>query len=196
MGLRVSGGLRLKYMQSLFAQPISKLDEISVGTVANTITALSNTIQQSVSDKLAILFQSLALLVTAYVVAFRYSWALTLVTSSALLFILLAFSVTVPILVKGQQRIDKTDEKHATIASEVFSSTRTVLSLGAEATLSRKYSSWVEQSRKIALGMSFVTGIQLGLVFFAMYACFSLSFWTGLRFYREGHIANVNAVVT
>jgi ABC-type multidrug transport system fused ATPase/permease subunit len=55
------------------AQPISKLDQVSVGAVTNTITTLSNSIQQSISDKLAILFQSVALLVAAYIIAFKYS---------------------------------------------------------------------------------------------------------------------------
>lgn len=196
MSLRTSAALRLEYMQSLFAQPVSRLDEISVGTVANTITALSNTIQQSVSDKLAILFQSLALLIAAYIIAFRYSWALTLVASSALLFIMLVFGATVLILVKGQRKVDKTDEKHASIAAEVFGSIRTVFSLGAETSLSKKYSYWIGESRRLGLRMAFVTGLHLAVLFFAMYSSFALSFWFGLKLFREGHIANVNTVIT
>lgn len=194
-GLRISAALRLHYLQSLFTQPVSRLDEISVGTVANTITGLSNTIQQSVSDKLAILFQSLALVVAAYAVAFRYSWVLTLITSSALVFVITAFCITVPILVAGQKKVDETDEQHATIAGEVFGSIRTVLSLGAEDALSEKYSYWIEQSRKVALSMSFVTGIHLALLFFAMYSSYALSFWTGLKFFRDGRISSVSVVI-
>lgn len=100
ISLRASGALRLEYTQALFSLPMSKLDEMSVGTVTHAITALSNTIQQSVSDRLAILFQSLALLISAYAIAFRYSWALTLVVSSAIVFVILGFSLTVPFLVR------------------------------------------------------------------------------------------------
>lgn len=196
LSLNISATMRLEYMQSLLHQPVSKLDEISVGTVANTITGLSNTIQQSVSDKLAQLFQALALLLAAYVIAFRYSWALTLVTSSAILFIVLAFCITVPILVKGQQNVDKADAKHASIAAEVFNSIRTVFSLGAEAQLSAKYTSWIEEARSRGLKLSLVTGIHLGLLMFAMYASFSLAFWFGLKLFWEGHIKNVNTVIT
>lgn len=111
-----------------------------MGTVTNAITAQSNTIQQSVSDRLAILFQSLALLIAAYGIAFRYSWALTLVVSSAILFVVLCFCLTVPFLVKGQQHVDNADNKHASIAADAFSSIRTVFSLGAEGPLSRRHS--------------------------------------------------------
>ncbi|OGM49320.1 lipid A export ATP-binding/permease protein msbA [Aspergillus bombycis] len=195
ISLRASAALRLEYMEALFSQPVRKLDETSVGTVTNAITGLSNTIQQSVSDRLAILFQSLALLVAAYAVAFRFSWALTLVVSSAILFVLLAFSITVPIIVKAQQMVDRADEKQAAVAAEVFSAIRTVLALGAEVPLSHKYSSWVNEARKRAAKMCPVTGIHLALLFFAMYCSYALAFWFGLKLYREGNIANVNTVI-
>ncbi|CAI7648531.1 unnamed protein product [Penicillium glandicola] len=194
--LRASGALRLEYTQALFSLPMSKLDEMSVGTVTHAITALSNTIQQSVSDRLAILFQSLALLIAAYAIAFRYSWALTLVVSSAIVFVILGFSLTMPFLVKAQQSVDQADEKHAALAAEVFGSIRTVFALGAEQPLFKKYAHWVQEARKRGLGMSTVSGLHLGMLFFAMYVSFSLAFWFGLKLYREGHIANINTVIT
>ncbi|RAH47361.1 ABC transporter ATP-binding protein [Aspergillus brunneoviolaceus CBS 621.78] len=196
IGLRVSGTLRLRYMHALFAQPISKLDLVSVGTVTNTITTLSNSIQQSISDKLAILFQSLALLVAAYVIAFRYSWALTLVTSAALVFIFAVCFVAVPMMTKIQRQVDKADEKHSSIAAEVIGSIRTVVSLGAEGTLAQRYADWIEIARLRGRKLSVVMAVQLGLVFFAMYASYSLAFWFGLKLYREGHIQNINTVIT
>jgi ABC-type multidrug transport system fused ATPase/permease subunit len=195
-GLRVSAVIRLEYVQALFSQPISKVDQVSVGTVTNTITTLSNTIQQSISDKLAILFQSVALLLAAFIIAFKYSWALTLVTSSALLFVVVGCSVTLPIMTKIQQRIDKADEKHSSIAAEVFGSIRTVVSLGAQESLSKRYANWVEEARKRGNGLSFILGVHFALVFFALYASFSLAFWFGLKLYREGHIKEINTVIT
>ncbi|KAL2828330.1 P-loop containing nucleoside triphosphate hydrolase protein [Aspergillus pseudoustus] len=196
ISLKASSALRLQYMQALFAQPVSKLDEISVGSVTNTITALSNTMQQSVSDRLAVLFQAIALLISAYAIAFRYSWALTLVVSSAILFVALGFSATVPILIKGQQGVDRADEKHASIAADVFSSIRTVFSLGAEESLTQRYGEWVEEARRRGTRMALVTGIHLALLFFSMYSSFALAFWFGLKLYREGHIPDVGTVIT
>ncbi|KAJ9297277.1 hypothetical protein DTO271G3_4570 [Paecilomyces variotii] len=194
-GLRVTAGLRLTYIESVFSQPVSKLDQTSTGTVANTISASSNTIQSSISDRLSTLFQSLALLVTAYVVAFRYSWALTLAASATLLWSLIVYGLTAPTTIKFQQETDKADEKHASIAGSVFGSIRTVLSLGAEAQLSEKYFHWVEVSRTLGMKLPLILGVQVGLIFFAMYANYALSFWFGLELYREGHIANINTVI-
>ena len=196
ISLYASAALRLEYTQSLFSLPISKLDEISVGTVANAITTQSNVIQQSVSDRLAILFQSLALLVAAYAIAFRYSWALTLVVSSAILFVILCMCITVPLMVKGQHRVDRADEKHATIAADALGSIRTVFSLGAESSLVRKHAKWVDEARGCGLRMSLIMGIHLAALFFAMYVSFALAFWFGLKLFREGDIENVNTVIT
>ena len=195
ISLRVSAALRMEYMDSLFAQPISRLDQTSVGTIVNTITNLSNSIQQSVSDKLAILFQSIALLIAAYVISFKYSWALTLATSSCLLFIVMVCIFTLPAISRIQQRVDQSDGKHGAVAAEVFSSIRTVISLGAEEPLARKYEQWVIESRDRGRKMAIFMGVQFWLMFFAMYVSYSLAFWLSLKLYREGHIPDVNTVI-
>jgi ATP-binding cassette subfamily B (MDR/TAP) protein 1 len=41
-----------------------------------------------------------------------------------------------------------------------------------------------------------MTGIHLGMLFFAMYVSFALAFWFGLKLYREGHIENIDTVIT
>ncbi|KAL5362551.1 P-loop containing nucleoside triphosphate hydrolase protein [Aspergillus floccosus] len=178
ISLKASATLRVEYLESLFSLPISRLDEISSGTLTHAITSLSNQIQQS------------------YAIAFRYSWALTLVVSSAILFVLLGFSVTVPFFIKAQHRVEEADQKHASIAADVLASVRTVFSLGAEASLARKYSAWIMEAKQRGAKVSIVSGIHLGLLFFAMYASFGLAFWFGLKLFREGNIDNVNTVIT
>jgi hypothetical protein len=78
----------------------------------------------------------------------------------------------------------------------VFTSIRTVFSLSAEDSVAKKYARLVDDAKKEGLRMSRVTGIHLGLLFFAMYVSFALAFWFGLKLYREGHIANINTVIT
>ncbi|THC91109.1 hypothetical protein EYZ11_009423 [Aspergillus tanneri] len=196
ISLQASATLRLEYTVSLFSQPLSRLDEISSGTVTHAITSLSNQIQQSVSDRLATLFQALALLIAAYAIAFRYSWALTLVTSSAILFVVIGFSLTVPFLIKTQAQVDEAEARNASIAADVMSSIRTVFSLTAEAPLSEKYSKWIVEARRRGSRLTPVLGIHLALLMLALYASYSLAFWFGLKLYREHHIDSINTVIT
>jgi ABC-type multidrug transport system fused ATPase/permease subunit len=99
-------------------------------------------------------------------------------------------------MVKIQREVDEADSRHVSVAADVFSSIRTVFSLGAERTLTSKYADLVDKAKRAGLRSSPVMGVHLGLLFFAMYVSFALAFWFGLKLYREGHIANVNTVVT
>lgn len=195
MGLRISAGLRLSYMKALFAQPVQKLDKISSGTVANTITSSSNSIQLSISDRLHVFFQALATIIAAFAIAFRYSWALTLATSSGILFVVISYSISTPFTLKAQQAVEKADANHATVASEVIGSIRTVFALGAQSRLTQKHSEFVDESHRNGLRLALMLGIQFAPIFFTIYACYSLAFWFGLKLYREGHIDNAGTVI-
>lgn len=138
---------------------------------------------------------ALALIIAAYAIAFSRSWALTLVTSSALVFIMIVYSISTPIVIKFVQQVEKADAKAASIAGEVFGSIRTALSLGAKETLTGKYDSSALDSYKKGLRLSKQMGIQLAPIFFSIYASFSLAFWFGIRLYSQGHIGNINAVI-
>ena len=195
-GLRISAALRLAYIQAVFAQPIDVLDKLSPGKATSMITKSSNTIQIGISEKMSILVQSLALIVAAYVVAFRYSWALTLASSSAIIFNMSVYGVTVPIFIKRLRLVEKSDEGASSIAGEAFASIRTVVACGAEDRIASRYAEWMKTSRKRGLEMSLLTGTQFAPVFFATYCNFALTFWFGVRLYQGHHIASVGTVVT
>lgn len=182
-------------MQSLFAQSVAKVDLVSAGAVSETITSSANTIQTSISDRLAYFFQAIALVIAAYAISFAWSWQMTLISSASLVFLLLVYSFTTPFILKAQQRVDDTDTKHATVAFEIFSSIRTVFSLGAERVLSDKYYKLVDESGRWGKKMAPLLGIQLPPMYFAMFSSYALTFWAGLKLYAEGTISSINEVI-
>jgi ATP-binding cassette, subfamily B (MDR/TAP), member 1 len=196
LGLRISAAIRFEYVVALFSQPISALDRMPKGSPTDLITNSANTVQIGISDKLALLFQSIALVVTAYVVAFKYSWQLTLASSSCLLFTLIAYFTVGPLFIKYQHRIDHADEKASTIASDVFGSIRTVLSLGAENDLNKRYVDWVEEAQKRSKKVTPLVGTIISSGFFATYCNFALSFWFGIKLYSQGIIPGVGTLIT
>jgi len=112
-----------------------------------------------------------------------------------MLFVLVVYSITTPLIIKKLQRLEKALNTAASIAGEIFSSIRTVMSLGAQQSLTDKYFSCVDDVQKHGLGMSLQLGIQLSPIWFAMYSSFALAFWFGLKLFREGHIANISTVI-
>ena len=104
--------------------------------------------------------QSISLVITALVIAFHYSWPLTLVTSSGLLFIIVFYLITIPALVRKMKEVEHADRISSSIASEVFGSIRMVTACEAERKMARRYADWVEKSRRRGLLMSPLIAIQ------------------------------------
>lgn len=59
-GLRISARLRQVYLEALFAQSVSMIDKMSLGTVSTRITTSSNSIQLGISQQFALFIQSVA----------------------------------------------------------------------------------------------------------------------------------------
>ncbi|KAF5878245.1 putative abc transporter protein [Botrytis fragariae] len=195
VGLRISAKLRLNYLKALFSLPVGVLDTLPSGQASNTITTTANILQVGISEKLGTILQYLALLITAIVIAFTYSWALTLVTSSVLLFVALVYGTIIPIVMKMSKNIEHADEKASGVAGEVLGSIRMIVACGSEDRTAKKYAGWVEESRKRTLKMSPWVGVQFSPLMFAIYATMALCFWFGFRLFSEGHLENVGTIL-
>ncbi len=195
-GIRISAAVRLAYLASLFAQPISAVDKLPPGAATDSLTTAANTIQVGISDKLAILVQSFTLIITAYIVAFRYSWALTLASSSCILFIFIVYGAIMPFWIKFEASVNDTNAKASGVAGETFKSIRTVKSLCAENAMRENYASWVDKSRATGLKMSPIVAVQFAPAFFSIYADMALTFWFGVKLYSRNDIPNIGNVVT
>lgn len=146
--------------QALFRLSISTLDTLPSGQASNTLTNTANVLQIGISEKLGIFLQFTALMIAAIAVAFTYSWSLTLVTSSLLVFISIVYGITIPIVVKWNKEVEHADEKASSIAGEVLGSIRMVVACGAEGRIARKYSGWIQESQRRGLKLSPLIGMQ------------------------------------
>ncbi|KAH7417080.1 P-loop containing nucleoside triphosphate hydrolase protein [Cadophora sp. MPI-SDFR-AT-0126] len=195
VGLRMSAKLRLEYLKALFSLSVSTLDTLPSGQASNTLTNTANTLQIGISEKLGMILQFTALIFAAVIIAFTYSWSLTLVTSSVLVFIALVYGTVVPIIIKMQKEMEHADEKASSIAGEVLASIRMIVACGAEGRVAKKYSGWIQESQRRGLKMSPMMGVQFAPLFFAIYAVMALSFWFGFKLYLESKIDNVGDIL-
>ena len=190
----MSAAIRLHYLRSLFDQTIHVLDSMPSGAAAATITATSNTLQIGISEKLSVFIEYTATIIAAIAIAFTYSWSLTLVTSSAMLSIVLVFSIVMPFIMKGHARINKAETKAAAVATEAFSAIRMITSCGAEGQMVKKYTEWVQKARQAGQSMNPFMSIQSGFASFGMQGAFALTFWYGTQSYNKGRINSVGTV--
>jgi len=191
----MSAAIRLHYLRSLFGQTIHVLDSMPSGAAATTITATSNTLQMGISEKLGIFIEYNVMIIASIIIAFTYSWSLTLVTASMILFLLLVISIFMPFIVKAHTKIIKAETKAGAIATEAFSAIRMVTSCGAEGRTAKKYAEWVQKALQAGQGMSPFMAAQAGLGFFGLYGAYALAFWYGIKSFDEGRVDNVGTVV-
>jgi len=195
-GIRISAAIRMAYLTALFKQPISVIDKLPPGAATDSLTTVANTIQIGISDKLAILVQSIALILSAYVVAFKYSWALTLASSSVIVFVFIVYGSLIPSLIEIEHSVNESNSAAAAVAGEVLKSVRTVKSLCAENAVTERYARFVAEARRRGLSRSPYTAGMFAPAYFAIYANMALTFWFGVRLYSQGDISNVGTVVT
>ncbi|KAK6216598.1 ABC transporter [Colletotrichum tabaci] len=181
--LRISAKIRLTYLGRLFALPISTLDMLAPGQTAAIITITASILQLGISEKMGQFFSSLAIVVAGFTIAFAYNWLLTLTTSSGLVFIAIVYTITTPPIIKRLKDVQDMDIAAASVATEAFSAIRMLAACGAEFKMLAKYGLLADQSRKKGAGMAWLVAIQQGLIFFAIYATFALSFWYAFKMY-------------
>ncbi|KAF2279224.1 P-loop containing nucleoside triphosphate hydrolase protein [Westerdykella ornata] len=194
-GLRISAALRLAYLRATFAQPVSRIDTVSPGKVSTRITTSANTIQLSVSQSFAMLFQSLAFTVGLYVVSFVKSWLLTFVASAALPFILIVYGGLVPPFIKLHKVTEAYHEDASALAFEIFSSIRVVVAFGAQTKLESQHAALLDKAAKNEKKAAPLMGLMMSPSMLSMYGMFGLTFWFGIRQYSRGHIDDVGDII-
>lgn len=107
IGIRLSSAVRLHYLRALFSQSVHVLDSLPPGYATTTITATSNTLQLGISEKLGVFVEFMSTIIAAIAVAFTWSWELSLVTFSAVLFILVVVSALLPFIMKAHGEVAK-----------------------------------------------------------------------------------------
>ncbi|WDK15004.1 ABC transporter [Colletotrichum graminicola] len=195
IGVRLSSAIRLHYIESLFGQSIHVLDSMPSGSASSTITGTANALQIGISEKLGTFMEFNGTIWCSIIVAFIWSWKLTLVTSSLVFFILVVVGTLMPFIVRLQDQQSKSEAKANSVASESFSSIRMLTACGAQKTMSARYAEWVDDARAKGQRSAPLLALQFSLVFFGTYAVFGLSFWFGTKQFADGELTNPGTII-
>lgn len=195
IGIRISAAIRMHYLATLFGQTIHVLDTMPPGSAAGTITSAANTLQIGISEKLGTFVEYGSTIVAAIVVAFLYSWQLTLVTASSVVFIGLAVAVFLPFIIKGINRHTKEETNAGAVATESFTAIRMIYACGAQGKMVERYDNYVREAKRHGLYTVPFLATQFGLIFFGLQAGFALCFWYGTKAYAAGQVDGVGTVI-
>ncbi|KAI7764789.1 hypothetical protein LZL87_003994 [Fusarium oxysporum] len=194
-GVRITSAIRQDYFTALFSQSVHVLDSMPPGYATTIITTTGNTLQLGISEKLGVFVEYNATMIASIIVAFIYSWQLSLVTFTAVVFITLSVSLVLPYITKSQTSQTKSEALAMSVASEAMSGIRMIVAYGAESRIGNKYGKFVEEAKKHAQFAGPFIALQYGLVFFSSYAAFGLAFWYGTRLLLDDKINQLGAII-
>ncbi|KAJ5627305.1 P-loop containing nucleoside triphosphate hydrolase protein [Penicillium herquei] len=192
--IRISAAIRLHYVQHLFDQNMHVLDSLPPGHAVGTITSSSNTLQGGISEKLAIFIEYTTLIIGSFVVAFVWSWELSLVTLAGFGAVVLVAGSLFPLTVKSQARQMELEKQASSIASECFSSIKMMMAFGAQKQSVDRYNSYIKKTKEQAQSTNLYTSIQFSLIFFGVFCTIALAFWYGTLIFTKNRLDNVGVI--
>ncbi|ELP91576.1 bile salt export pump, putative [Entamoeba invadens IP1] len=186
--------IRLLYFRALLRQDSGWYDFHESGELTSRIASDVQLIQDGMSQKFAILFQTLAGFITGYAIGFSKCWDLTLVILAVapLMFItivILAVSIT-----KATSKGQNATGIAGAIAEATIGNMRTVQSLGQEKEFHQAYDKQMKTIRACYVFRAHMVGAGLGVIMFLILGSFSLGVWYGTMIIRgSGGSKNITA---
>jgi ATP-binding cassette subfamily B (MDR/TAP) protein 1 len=156
---RATRALRQDFIRSLIRQDISYFDSCPPGSVATSISNNADLVQAGLSEKVGTAIQGLAMLATAFVIAFTKQWKLTLVVATTLPGAVLAVGITVALDARLEAKILDIYSKAGGLVEESLGSIRIVTAFDASKKLQEKYDAYLEVAKKFGVRKGPILGV-------------------------------------
>ena len=153
-------------------------------------------IHTGLSEKAGVVIQGLAMLVSAFIVAFTAGWKLTLVTATTLPAAVVAVGITITLDARLEAKILNIYSRAGGLAEEALGSIRIVAAFGGEEKLTKKYDAHLDLAKNYGVKKGPVVGVQYSSEFFMMSCAYALAFWYGTRLLLRGEIDSGGTVAT
>ena len=164
--------------------------------MATSISNNADMIHTGLAEKVGVIIQGLAMLTSAFIVAFVQGWKLTLVTATTLPAAVIAVGITIALDARLEGKILEIYAKAGGLVEEALGSIRIVTAFGAHEKLLRKYEAYLEVAKTYGVRKGPILGTQYSSQFFMMYCAYALAFWYGIRLLLGGEIDSGGTVTT
>jgi ATP-binding cassette, subfamily B (MDR/TAP), member 1 len=170
---RSGARIRNLYIRSLMRQDFEWYDSESSGELTARVASDVDLIQAGIGDKVGSAVQYLSMFVTGFIIAFVFSWKLTLVIVS--FFPLLAGSGAII----GKRTAGSTSEGQeaygsaGAVASETLSLIRTVTAFGGQEEEAHQYEKQLDIAYKSGVRKALWGGLGIGVVNFIIFAAYA-----------------------
>ncbi|WAO87154.1 Hypothetical protein NCS54_00445400 [Fusarium falciforme] len=193
--IKTTKALRVDFVKSTLRQEVAFFDS-PASSVPGQITTNGNLINQGISEKLGLTIAGMSTFVTAFIVAFAVQWKLTLIVIAIVPVNIIVTIAAVVVDIGYEYTMFDIYSRSSSLAEEAFSTIRTAHAFWAFPKLSKRFTSILEEARRVGRKKSLVYVILFPTEFFCIFSGYGLAFWQGMRMYSNGEITEPGTVVT
>uniref|UniRef100_A0A914HYY5 ABC-type xenobiotic transporter n=1 Tax=Globodera rostochiensis TaxID=31243 RepID=A0A914HYY5_GLORO len=180
-----------RLFQALLSQEPAWFDRPTnqVGALAQKMASGMDRIREGMSDKLAVIFQSLAACVAGILYAFYMSWQMALVMLLVFPFMILAFFGSASAVSRAVRKEMSAYSAAGAVAEEVLAGIRTVAAFNAQQFELTRYKRHLVVGRRMGIRKALMVAFFGGLHLLVMFGSMGVAFWYGTSLALEGRIS-------
>ncbi|CAD5212695.1 unnamed protein product [Bursaphelenchus okinawaensis] len=178
--------VRKKFLYRVLHQDMVWFDKNDVGKLTQKLSANADRIRDGSGEKLGVVIQAFACSISGFIIGFILSWQMALIMLCIVPVTFGAFLVSGH-LVKASIRGElETYASAGSVAEEVISGIRTVVSMNGQEFELNRYGNILEKGCKFGKRKQVVTAIGLGIVMFLLFTFMGVAFWAGTKMVMDG----------
>ncbi|CAO1945644.1 unnamed protein product [Urochloa humidicola] len=180
--------IRTLSFQSIVHQEVGWFDNASnsSGALGTKLSVDALNVRRLAGDNLALIVQSIATLITGFVIAFAADWRLALIITCVIPLVGAQGYAQVKFLKGFSEDAKEMYENASQVATDAVGSIRTVASFCAEKRVVATYNEKCEALRKQGIRSGIVGGLGYGFSFLILHLTYGLCFYVGAQFVRQG----------
>lgn len=180
-GLRQSLKLRTLYLEKVLNQDIEWYDVNQTGDFASRMSDDLSKLEEGLGEKVAMFLHFQFSFFACLIMALIKGWELALICLISLPVTMIALGVVAMLTTKlAKKEVDAYGAAGA-IAEEVLSAIRTVVAFGGQKKETERYNKELVFARNNNIKRSLLAAIGFGMLWFFIYASYSLAFWYGVK---------------
>ncbi|XP_022141195.1 ABC transporter B family member 13-like isoform X3 [Momordica charantia] len=179
MGERLTARVRLLLFSAILSNEVAwfDFDENNTGSLTSILASDATLVRSALADRISTIVQNLALTVSAFIIAFTFSWRLAAVVVASLP-LLIGASITEQLFLKGfGGDYSRAYNRATAIAREAIANIRTVAAFGTEDKISTQFAFELNKPNKQAVLRGHIAGFGYGISQFFAFCSYALGLW-------------------
>eukprot|EP01065_Artemidia_motanka_P053559 TRINITY_DN996_c0_g1_i1.p1 TRINITY_DN996_c0_g1~~TRINITY_DN996_c0_g1_i1.p1 ORF type:complete len:1468 (+),score=531.42 TRINITY_DN996_c0_g1_i1:96-4406(+) len=193
--VKLTARLKAEFFAAILRQEQGWVDTIQAGQLTAKLHGETQVVSAAIGEKMGMVIQHAATIVSAHVVGFVVCWRLTLVLMATTPLIALSGVVMQMAIVGTEAKKHKAYAEAGGVAEEALQAIRTVHAFSAHKALLMKFTEKLTTAAKQGTRGAFFQGGALGFAYFLFFASYSIGFYYA-SYLVEWEINNVADVVT